>query len=562
MSHYRQEYERWLNAAHLEPRWKKELEEIADDETEIEDRFYKALEFGTAGMRGLIGAGTNRINPYTIRKATQGLAQYIEKQGTEAKRKGVVIAYDSRHLSPELAQEAGLVLARHGVRAYVFDALRPTPELSFAVRHLGATAGIMITASHNPREYNGYKVYGADGAQIATKLADAIIHEISSVPDELRVEKADLADAQAKGLYQVIGAEIDDAYHDRLQTLINQPHESHRQVKIVYTPLHGTGNKPVRRILQTMGFTQVYVVPEQERPDPDFSTVSSPNPEEHEAFKLAIQLAEQVDASLIMGTDPDADRVGVAVRDDQGKFVILTGNQLGALLMEYLLSERARKGTLPRNGCVINTVVTSDMGEAIAKHYGVETLKTLTGFKYIAEQIKRFEETGEKTFLFGYEESYGYLAGDFCRDKDAVQACMLAAEMASYYQAQGMTLYQVLQQLFAKVGYYKEELLSLTLTGVEGVRKIQAIMESLRNQAPLSIAGSVVKETKDYLHGIDQLPKANVLKFILEDDSWIAIRPSGTEPKIKFYLAVKGTDAHHADRRLHELRQAVDTWIR
>lgn len=560
MGHERKEYERWLKAEQLDWRWKKELEAIADDEEEIKDRFYQSLAFGTAGMRGLIGAGTNRINPYTLRKATKGYAQYIEKQGAEAKRKGVVIAYDSRHLSRELAQVAGLVLVRHGVKAYVFDDMRPTPELSFAVRYLGAVGGMMITASHNPREYNGVKFYGADGAQLGTKLAEVLSAEISLVPDELQVEQADLADAITNGRYLWIGTEVDDAYHGRLQTLVNPPRQSHRQLKIVYTPLHGTGNKPVRRSLEEMGFS-LYLVPEQERPDPDFPTVSAPNPEEPEGFQLAIQLADEVDASLIMATDPDADRVGVAVRDGTEKFVILTGNQLGALFIDYLLSQRMREGRLPSNGCVINTIVTSEMGEAVARCYGIETIKTLTGFKYIAEQIKQLEETGEKTFLFGYEESYGYLVGDFCRDKDAIQACMLVAEMAAYYQEQGMTLVDGLQRLFAKVGYYKEELLTLTLSGIEGVRRREAFMANVRTHPPVSVAGRQLQKIEDYQTGIGHFPKADVVKFLLDEESWIAIRPSGTEPKIKVYLAVKGSDSHDADRRLADLKRAVTSWI-
>ncbi|MBP1934800.1 phospho-sugar mutase [Ammoniphilus resinae] len=554
---YQEAYQRWLQAEQLDPALKAELTAIQGKEKEIEERFYQSLEFGTGGLRGVIGAGTNRMNKYTVRKATQGLAQYISKQGEEAKQKGVVIAYDSRHFSPEFAREAGLVLAHNGIKAYVFKELRPTPELSFAVRHLGATAGIVVTASHNPPEYNGYKVYWRDGAQIATELAAAITAEIAQVENELEVEAASLDEALADGRFSWIGDELDDAYQAKLQSLILQPKDQNRDYKIVYTPLHGTGNKPVRRILESMGFENVAVVPEQELPDANFSTVTSPNPEEHQAFRLAIALAEKEGAELIMGTDPDADRTGVVVRDDQGKFVVLTGNQLGALMLDYILSTRSARGELPSNGVVIKTIVTSEIGAAVASRYGLETLNTLTGFKFIGEKIKQFEETGEKSFLFGYEESYGYLVGDFCRDKDAVQACMVAAEMGAYYKSQGRTLYQALMELFGVVGFYREGLVSLTLKGVDGVQQIQAMMEKLRQQPPTNIAGIAVREAKDYKPGIDGLPPANVLKYFLADDSWFAARPSGTEPKIKFYFGVKGTSLQDSETRLAGLQKSV-----
>lgn len=558
---YKKEYSRWLQAETLDVDLKKQLQGIQGNDKEMEDRFYKHLEFGTGGLRGVIGAGTNRINRYTVRKATQGLAEYIIKQGEDAKKGGVAIAYDSRHMSPEFAQEAGLVLAKNGIKAYVFEELRPTPELSFAVRHLGATAGIVITASHNPPEYNGYKVYWSDGAQIATELADAITAEIAQVKDELQVPIMSLEEAQARGLFQWLGTEVDEAYQEKLRSLALQPAANNKEYKIVYTPLHGTGNKPVRRILSDMGFEHVYVVPEQELPDANFSTVKSPNPEEHEAFKLAIELAEKVGADMIMGTDPDTDRVGVVVRDEQGQFAVLTGNQLGALLLDYILSQRSAQGNLPVNGVVIKTIVTSEMGAAVASQYGLDTLNTLTGFKYIGEKIKQFEETKEATFLFGYEESYGYLVGDFCRDKDAVQACMMAAEMGAYYQKQGLTPYQALQRLFAKVGYYKEDLLSLTLKGVEGVQKINTMMDQLRQQPPAQIGTLAVSVMKDYKQGIEGLPKANVLKFTLEDESWFAARPSGTEPKIKFYFGVKGSSIEDSKGKLEELKKNVMSLI-
>lgn len=558
---YKKEYKRWLQAEHLDLELKQQLQDIQENEKEIEDRFYKHLEFGTGGLRGVIGSGTNRINRYTVRKATQGLAEYIIKQGEDAKKGGVVIAYDSRHMSPEFAQEAGLVLANNGIKAYVFEELRPTPELSFAVRHLGATAGIVITASHNPPEYNGYKVYGSDGAQIATELADAITAEIGQVDDELQIQIMTLEEAQSKQLFQWIGAEQDDAYQEKLRSLALQPSSNNKEYRVVYTPLHGTGNKPVRQILHDMGFEHVFVVPEQELPDANFSTVKSPNPEEHEAFKLAIDLAEKVGADMIMGTDPDTDRVGVVVRDEAGQFVVLTGNQLGALLLDYILSQQSTQGNIPANGVVIKTIVTSEIGTAVASQYGLETLNTLTGFKFIGEKIKQFEETKEKTFLFGYEESYGYLVGDFCRDKDAVQACMMAAEMGAYYQKQGLTPYQALQKLFAKIGYYKEDLVSLTLKGVEGVQKINNMMDQLRQQPPANIGELAVSGMKDYKQGIEELPQSNVLKFILEDESWFAARPSGTEPKIKFYFGVKGSSAEDSKGKLEKLKKNVMSLI-
>jgi phosphoglucomutase len=553
---YRKAADRWLQFQDLDQDLRRELERITD-EKEWEDRFYTSLTFGTAGLRGVIGAGTNRMNRYTVRKATQGLAQFILKQGEEARKKGVVIAYDCRHQSPEFAKEAGLVLAQNGIKAYVFDELRPTPELSFAVRYLGTAAGIMITASHNPPEYNGYKVYGPDGAQIAADMADAVMGEIERVPNELTVPIMPLEKARAAGLYEVIGETIDNAYQQRLRALAMQPSRNNRDLKIVYTPLHGTGNKPVRRILKDLGFQHVQVVQEQEKPDPDFSTVRSPNPEEHEAFTLAIEMAEQTGADLIMGTDPDADRVGVVVRDETGEFSVLTGNQLGALFLEYILSQRKERGELPDNGVVIKTIVTSELGAKIANHYGVETVNTLTGFKFIAEKIKQYAETGEKTFLFGYEESYGYLIGDFCRDKDAVQACMVAAEMAAYYKKRGLTLYQALKRLFDQYGTHMEELVSLTLKGVDGIKRMQAIMDRLRQSPLREVGGIPVREQKDYSRGIEGLPKANVLKYNLEDDSWFAIRPSGTEPKIKFYFASIGENNEEAQAKLETLQREV-----
>lgn len=547
-------YKHWVDHPDLPTHLKEELIRIEHDNKEIEDRFYKHLEFGTGGLRGVIGAGTNRINIYTIRKATQGLAQYISRFGQEAKGRGVAIAHDPRHQSKEFAEEAARVLAYNGIKAYLFDDLRPTPELSFAVRELGCIAGIVITASHNPPEYNGYKVYWEDGGQIPPESADAIIEEILGVEDELSVPVISLAQATDRGLIYILGKDMDDKYISRLKGLVLNPEKIEQmadELKIVYTPLHGTGNQPVRRVLEKVGFKQVYVVSEQEQPDPNFSTISSPNPEEHAAFAMAIELARKVDADVIMGTDPDADRVGFVVKDDQGEYRVLTGNQTGGLLLEYILSQRKQKGTLPANGVILKTIVTSEMGQAIAAHYGIETVNTLTGFKFIGEKIKQYEESGEKTFLFGYEESYGYLIGDFVRDKDAVQACLLGAEMAAYYKSKGMTLYQALLQLFEKYGYYQEDLISITLKGIEGMNKIESILEQFRSMPPRLIASQPVEIVRDYqssqayhiVTGQEEainLPQSNVLHYTLVDGSWFCIRPSGTEPKIKIYFSVIG----------------------
>ncbi|RKD23086.1 phosphoglucomutase [Ammoniphilus oxalaticus] len=554
---YKAQYERWLNHPHLDADMKQQLQQLQGNEKEMEDSFYKVLAFGTGGLRGVIGPGTNRMNKYIVRKVTQGLAAYISRQGEDAKKRGVAIAFDSRHQSPEFAQEAGRVLAQNGIKAYVFRELRPTPELSFAVRHLGASGGIMITASHNPSEYNGYKVYGNDGAQLSNEASDAVTAEINQIDDELLVPAMDLETAERAGLFEWIGAEVDDAYQAELRGLVFQPAEHNRDFKIVFTPLHGTGNEPVRRILGAMGFEHVYVVPEQELPDPNFSTVKSPNPEDLEAFKLAIALADEKGADMILGTDPDTDRAGVVVRDEKGEFQPLTGNELGALMLDYILSQRQQKGDLPANGTVIKTIVTSQMGASVADRYGLETLDTLTGFKYIGEKMREFEQSGEKTFLFGYEESYGYLVGTFCRDKDAVQACMMAAEMGAYYGKQGLTLYQALLRLYEKVGFYKEDLASLTLKGVDGAEQIARMMDDLRSNPPAQIGSLGVTEVKDYQQGIEGLPKSNVMKFVMNDESWFAARPSGTEPKIKFYFGVKGASLDDATSKLQTLRADV-----
>ncbi|TWK37752.1 phospho-sugar mutase [Bacillus paralicheniformis] len=566
---WRTSYERWKNKENLDSELKSLLLEAEGNEKELEDCFYKKLEFGTAGMRGEIGPGPNRMNVYTVRKASAGLAAYIGANGKEAKKRGVVIAYDSRHKSPEFAMEAAKTLAENGVQTYVFDELRPTPELSFAVRELNAFAGIVITASHNPPEYNGYKVYGEDGAQLPPADADKLIGYVNAIENELEIEAGDEAALTEKGLIQIIGEEIDQAYLNKLTSIsVNPDLAKETEVKVIFTPLHGTANKSVRRGLKALGYEHVTVVPEQELPDPDFSTVSSPNPEEHAAFEYAIRLGEEKGADILIGTDPDADRLGVAVKDQEGRYAVLTGNQTGALLLHYLLSQKQQKGTLPDNGVVLKTIVTSEMGRDIAASFGLDTIDTLTGFKFIGEKIKQFEASGEYAFQFGYEESYGYLIGDFARDKDAVQAALLAVEVCAFYKKQGKSLYDGLLELYQLFGFYREGLKSLTLKGKEGAEQIAAILSTFREQPPLSIAGKDVVSAEDYLTGkrtllkenktetID-LPTSNVLKYFLEDGSWFCLRPSGTEPKVKFYFAVKGPTNEDSEALLHQLTDEV-----
>ncbi|WP_039072551.1 phospho-sugar mutase [Bacillus sp. MSP5.4] len=566
---WRTSYERWKNKENLDSELKSLLLEAEGNEKELEDCFYKKLEFGTAGMRGEIGPGPNRMNVYTVRKASAGLAAYIGANGKEAKKRGVVIAYDSRHKSPEFAMEAAKTLAENGVQTYVFDELRPTPELSFAVRELNAFAGIVITASHNPPEYNGYKVYGEDGAQLPPADADKLIGYVNAIENELEIEAGDEAALTEKGLIKIIGEEIDQAYLDKLTSIsVNPDLAKETEVKVIFTPLHGTANKSVRRGLKALGYEHVTVVPEQELPDPDFSTVSSPNPEEHAAFEYAIRLGEEKGADILIGTDPDADRLGVAVKDQEGRYAVLTGNQTGALLLHYLLSQKQQKGTLPDNGVVLKTIVTSEMGRDIATSFGLDTIDTLTGFKFIGEKIKQFEASGEYAFQFGYEESYGYLIGDFARDKDAVQAALLAVEVCAFYKKQGKSLYDGLLELYQLFGFYREGLKSLTLKGKEGAEQIAAILSTFREQPPLSIAGKDVVSAEDYLTGkrtllkenktetID-LPTSNVLKYFLEDGSWFCLRPSGTEPKVKFYFAVKGPTNEDSEALLHQLTDEV-----
>lgn len=560
-------YNQWLEDTYFDEETKNELRSIADNEKEIQERFYKELEFGTGGLRGIIGAGTNRMNKYTVRKATQGLANYILAHKEYDNKKGVAIAYDSRRFSKEFAQEAALVLNGNGIKTYLFKELAPTPELSFAVRHLDCIAGIVITASHNPPEYNGYKVYWSDGAQVPPPYDEEIIKEVQKVTDFSQVKVKDKSEAEKEGLFNIIDEEIHDAYVEAVKAqsingdIIKKLADN---FTIVYTPLHGTGNKPVRRVLKELGFKNVIVVPEQEKPDPDFSTVSYPNPEDPKAFELAIKLAKENNADIIIGTDPDADRVGVLVRDENGEYNVLTGNMTGVLLAEYLLSVKKSKGTLPDNGIIIKTIVSTKMADAVAKAYNVALMEVLTGFKFIGEKIKEFEKTGEYEYLFGFEESYGSLVGTYARDKDAVVASMLACELAAVYKDKGMTLYEGLQELYKKYGYYKESLKSITLEGIEGQEKIQSLLASVRNNPPSEIAGMKVLEIRDYKEQVAKnlltsetrkivLPKSNILYFVLENEAWFCIRPSGTEPKVKIYFGVKGSSEEDANKKLDQL---------
>ncbi|WP_226529712.1 phospho-sugar mutase [Metabacillus niabensis] len=566
---WEQSYQRWNQKQDLDQELRTLLTNLEGNEKALEDCFYKELEFGTGGMRGEIGPGTNRMNIYTIRKASEGLATYINSFGDEAKKRGVAIAYDSRHKSPEFAMEAAKTLASHGIQTYVFEELRPTPELSFAVRHLHAFSGIVITASHNPPEYNGYKVYGEDGGQLPPAAADTVITYVNQVEDELEIEVKDESELKSQGLINMIGEEIDQAYTEKLTTISVNPSLSQEvDLKVVFTPLHGTANKPVRRGLEALGYKNVTVVKEQELPDPNFSTVKSPNPEEHDAFTLAIRDGKENDADVLIGTDPDADRLGVAVKNNDGEYVVLTGNQTGALLLNYLLSEKKEKGILPENGVVLKTIVTSEIGREIAKSYGLDTIDTLTGFKFIGEKINEYERTGQYQFQFGYEESYGYLIGDFARDKDAVQAALLSVEVAAYYKKKGLTLYQGLLEIFKEYGYYKEGLQSLTLKGKEGAEQIQSILQSFRSNPPTDVAGKKIVAIEDYKSSERQdvaagtkakidLPGSNVLKYILEDNSWFCVRPSGTEPKAKFYFGVKSDTLEQSEQDLSTLEAGV-----
>ncbi len=567
---YKKLYEEWLTNPYFDDATKAELKAISDDENEIKERFYQELEFGTAGLRGIIGAGLNRMNIYTVRKATQGLANYINKVG--GADRGVVIAFDSRRMSPEFADEAALCLAANGIKAYVFESLRPTPELSFAVRELKCIAGINITASHNPAEYNGYKVYWEDGAQITPPHDVNIMDEVKSVHDFNKVLTMDKEEAKAKGLYVVIGSEVDDKYMEELKKQVKCPEaikEAGKDITIVYTPLHGTGNIPARRILKEIGFDNVYVVAEQELPDGEFPTVSYPNPEAAETFELALKLAKEKDADLVLATDPDADRLGVYVKDSKtGEYITLTGNMSGCLLADYEINQVKAHTGIPADGALIKTIVTTNMADAIADYYGVELIEVLTGFKYIGQQIKGFEESGKGTYLFGFEESYGCLIGTHARDKDAIVATMALCEAAAYYKTKNMTLWDAMIDMYERMGYYKDDIRSITLKGIEGLNKIQEILETLRNNTPSEFGGYKVLSARDYkLDTIKDmatgevkptgLPKSNVLYYDLEDNNWLCVRPSGTEPKVKFYFGVKGSSLEDANAKSEALGKEV-----
>ena len=567
---YKEQYNFWLSDSYFDEETKKELTDIGDNENEIKERFYKELDFGTGGLRGIIGAGTNRMNLYTVRKATQGLANYIIKQGGQDK--GVAIAYDSRNFSPEFADEAALCLGANGIKAYVFEALRPTPELSFAVRKLGCIAGIVVTASHNPPEYNGYKVYWEDGAQVTAPKDVGIIDEVKNVNDYHTVKIMNKEDAKAKGLYHVVGKEIDDAYIAELKKLIIHPEiiqEVGGDIKIVYTPLHGTGNIPVRRILSEIGFKNVFVVPEQELPDKNFSTVSYPNPEDEKAFALALKLAKEKDADVVLATDPDADRLGIYAKDTvTGEYVAFTGNMSGMLIAEYIIRERKAMGTLPANGAVIKSIVTTNLAESMCEEYGVKLIEVLTGFKYIGEQIKWFEEQGTYEYIFGLEESYGCLAGTHARDKDAVVAVMCLCEVAAWCKKKGVTVWDQMLKIYEKYGYYLEGIHTITLKGIDGAQQINEMMEKIRKTPPKEFGELKVVEFRDYEMDIaldmqtgqtkkTGLPKSDALYFDLSNHSWCCARPSGTEPKIKFYMGVKGTGLDDAKKRLEDLKEKV-----
>ncbi len=571
---YMEEFKFWLEDEYFDAATKAELQEISNNEKEIEDRFYRELEFGTGGLRGVIGAGTNRINIYTVRKATQGLANYILKQGTQ--EKGVAIAYDSRFMSPEFADEAALCLAANGIKSYVFDALRPTPELSFALRTLGCTAGIVITASHNPPEYNGYKVYWEDGAQITAPKDKEIITEVKAITDYHTVKTMDKDAAMAAGLYVVIGKEIDDAYMVELKKQVIHPEiieEVAEDIKIVYTPLCGTGNVPVRRVLKELGFKNVYVVPEQENPDPKFTTLEYPNPEDPKAFTYALALAKEKDADIILATDPDADRLGVYAKDAKtGEYVAFTGNMSGMLIAEYLLSEKTKTNTMPENPAMVSTIVTTNMTFPITAKYGVKLIEVLTGFKFIGEQIKFFEQSGSNNYVFGLEESYGCLAGTHARDKDAIVAVMCLCEVAAYCKKNNKTLWDMMLEMYEAYGYFKESQYTITLKGIDGSKQIAAIMDKFRQNPPKAIGDAKVLKFRDYQEDriVDMetgaetttgLPKSNVLYFELPNNCWCCARPSGTEPKIKFYMGVVGNSLDDADKKLVQLTEDLKALI-
>lgn len=572
---YKEKYNDWCNNPSIDDETKKELLAISGDDEEIKDRFYKELEFGTAGLRGVIGAGTNRMNRYTVTKATQGLANYIIKNGTQSK--GVVIAYDSRNMSTEFSEETALCLNANGIKTYIFESLRPTPELSFAIRELGCTAGIVVTASHNPPKYNGYKVYWEDGAQITFPRDKEIINEVNSIEDCTTAKTMSKDEAISKGLYNVIGKEIDDKYIAELKKLVvNQDiiNEVQKDLKIVYTPLHGTGNIPARRILKEIGFENVYVVPEQELPDGNFPTVSYPNPEDPKAFELALKLAKKVDADIVIANDPDADRLGVHVKDSKtGEYIAFNGNMTGAILAEYVISEKKRNNKLSVNAAMVKSIVSSNMVDVIASEYGVKLFEVLTGFKYIGEKIKEFEQNKDFEYVFGYEESYGYLIGTHARDKDGIVATMALCEAAAVYKKQGLTLWDKMLELYERYGYFKEGIITVTLEGADGAEQIKSIMEKMRENTPSSFGSYKILAVRDYSTGKVKnlvtgeetetgLPKSNVLYYELENNEWCCIRPSGTEPKIKLYMGVRGTSMQNAEEKLEELKSEMSKIVK
>jgi len=572
---YLEEYKRWIESNEFDEETKKELEQIKDNEKEIEDRFYKELEFGTAGLRGVIGAGTNRMNKYTVGKATQGLANYILEQGTQDK--GVAISYDSRRMSDEFSIQTALILNANGIKTYLFEGLRPVPELSFAVRQLNCTAGIMITASHNPPKYNGYKVYWDDGSQIIAPRDKDIIAKVRAISDFKEIKTISKEEAIQKGLFNVVGKEMDDAYINTLKNCVLNPEtvrEQGKSLKIVYTPLHGTGNTIAERLLTELGFENVYVVPEQSKPDGNFPTVDYPNPEDKKAFKLALELAEKVDADVVLATDPDADRLGIFSKDEKtGEYMPYTGNMSALLIAEYRISQMKEKNILPSDGMFITTIVSSDLAKAISQHYGLETIEVLTGFKNIGAVMKKAEENKDKTYVFGFEESYGCLIGDYARDKDGIAAVMSLCEAAAYYKSKGLTLWEQMNNIYEKYGYYKEAQVSIVLEGAEGAEKIKQMMTNMRNKDITQIGKYKVLNfrdvdrdyQKDMLtgeEGTTGLPKSNVLYYELENNCWCCVRPSGTEPKIKLYMGVKGACDKCANEELEELKKAMEDLVR
>ncbi|MDZ5758742.1 phospho-sugar mutase [Carnobacterium maltaromaticum] len=567
-------YETWGNFEDLETNLKEELVSLAENEKMLEDAFYAPLEFGTAGMRGVLGVGVNRMNIYTVRQATEGLARFMDSLGEETKKRGVAIAFDSRHQSPEFAMEAAKTLGAHGIPSYVFESLRPTPELSFAVRFKNAYAGIMITASHNPAEYNGYKVYGEDGGQMPPKEADALTEYVRGIKNSLTIDVLSEEDLKKSNLLTILGEDVDAPYLELVKTVtVNSDlvKEMSKEMKLVFTPLHGTGQMLGERALKNAGFASISVVPEQAIPDPNFPTIKSPNPEEHSAFEYAIRLGEKENADVLVATDPDADRLGIAVKVPAGHYEVLSGNQIASLMLHYLLTAQKEAGTLPSNGAVLKSIVSSELATAIAKSFSIKMVDVLTGFKFIAEKIKQYEMDHTQTFLFGFEESYGYLVKPFVRDKDAIQALVLVAEVAAFYKKQGKTMYDGLQDIYATYGYYEEKTISVTLAGIEGSAKIKALMAKFREEAPIEFAGISVASMEDFdasqriysdgkVETID-MPAANVLKYSLADGSWIAIRPSGTEPKIKFYIAAVASSDIEVDKKVAEFEKTIQTLI-